>query len=274
MRGRPTYMRYALLIGAVVVFGSATTSYAAKLITGAAVKDGSLTGKDLKAGSVSGTQIAAGAVGMQDLAASAKALLGAPGAAGAQGPPGPAGAQGRQGDEGAQGPSGTDGIDGQEGARGPAGATGPQGPVGPAGPAGTASSASVQLFSSDATAPVADQGSNLPAAQTELDAGVQGTRALLEPSAISGQVQLMVNMRVVKAGGSSVTVSIRDTANTANVLATVTVPSGSVGTQVAKSVWVPKPGWFSTDRTLAVYTAGGNGTGDVLFRNVTLNHKP
>lgn len=74
------------IVGAMALF-SAGSAYAATLITGKDVKDGSLTGKDIKDGSV----------GLADLGSSARL-------------PGPAGPQGEQGPSGQQGPQGPAGT--------------------------------------------------------------------------------------------------------------------------------------------------------------------
>jgi hypothetical protein len=102
-------MRKTLIacIAAALLAGAATAS-AAKLITGADVKNNSLTGTDIKNNSLA----------LADLSNRAERDLrgqdGAPGPKGDKGDPGPAGPQGPQG---------------------PAGERGPAGPQGPAGPA-------------------------------------------------------------------------------------------------------------------------------------------
>jgi hypothetical protein len=137
--------------------------------------------------------------------------------------------------------------------------------------------ATAQTFWQDRTVgtAIANQGLNLPAALTELDATEQGTRTAMNGSDVGIQVQISVNMRTVAHTGAanSIVVSIRDTSNTANVLATVTISSGAVGSYVVRSNWANKPAWFTGDRTLAVYTSGGDGTDDFIFKNIQLRWK-
>ncbi len=122
----------ALLVAILaVVLATAGTATAAKLITGASIKNSSLTGADVRNSSLTGADvrnssltgadIKNGSLGVLDLSKSARASLsgtsGAAGGSGAAGPAGPAGAPG---------------------ATGPAGAAGPAGPTGPKGTDGTA----------------------------------------------------------------------------------------------------------------------------------------
>jgi hypothetical protein len=141
---------------------------------------------------------------------------------------------------------------------------------------GSALGAEVTFWRSEATAAVANQGLDLPQALTELDSGVQGTRKLVEVLDIGSQVQLAVTVRGLQATADSLTISIRDVANTANVLATVTMSiSAAIETQTAKSVYAAKPSWFTADTTLGVYTSHtGAATLDYIFKDVTLRHRP
>lgn len=82
------------------------TSYAALVITGKSVRDGSLTGKDVKNRSLTAADLRQPA-GLR----SGEAL------------PGPQGARGPQGAQGAQGAQGTQGLPGNPGTPGAAGAT-------------------------------------------------------------------------------------------------------------------------------------------------------
>ncbi len=124
-----------------------------------------------------------------------------------------------------------------------------------------------------ATAAVAAQGLDLPSALTELDANVLGTRHILETGELGSQFQLMVNARsVTQSGGTNtVIISIRDTSNTANVLCTATVSQAAASTTyVVKGSWTNRPSWLTGDKTLAVYTSGGDGADDLIFKNVKL----
>ena len=71
-------------------------------------------------------------------------------------------------------------------------------------------------------------------------------------------------------------VSIRDTANTDNILCLVRSQSSAAGTVVNQSEYVSKPSWLTGNMTLGVYTAGGGGTpqeADFIFKEVSLYHK-
>jgi hypothetical protein len=141
---------------------------------------------------------------------------------------------------------------------------------------GSAMGSEVTFWRSEATAATAAQGLDLPQALTELDASVQGSRKLVEPLDVGSQVQIAVTVRNLAATADSLTVSIRSTANTANVLATVTIAvPAAIGTITAKSVYTTKPAWFTADTTLGVYTSHtGAATLDYIFKDVTLRHRP
>lgn len=79
----------------VALVATGTAGAAAKLITGAQVKDSSLTGKDIKNGSLTASEFARG-----QLPAGAQGPAGPQGAAGPQGPAGAAGATGPAGPKG------------------------------------------------------------------------------------------------------------------------------------------------------------------------------
>ena len=108
-------MVVALLALSVAMGG---TAYAAIVITGTNVKDGSLRSVDIADGAfgVQGRDVKDGSLGSNDLSALARASLkgnagatgaaGAPGAAGATGPTGATGATGTAGSTGATGPAG------------------------------------------------------------------------------------------------------------------------------------------------------------------------
>jgi Collagen triple helix repeat (20 copies) len=133
------------------------TSFAAVMVTGRQVKDGSLTGTDLKNGSVTGKdlknrsvttydirdgslmakdfkfgQLPAAAAGAQGLRGF-KGDTGSTGAAGATGDTGATGATGDAGDAGSAGSAGDAGPQGEPGAEGAPGIQGPQGDPGAAG---------------------------------------------------------------------------------------------------------------------------------------------
>jgi hypothetical protein len=84
----------ALLVG---IGGTAT---AAKPITGAQIKDGSVHGRDRANGSVTGKDVKNGSLTKKDFTGS---LQGVPGPAGPEGPAGPAGSTGPAGPQGPAG---------------------------------------------------------------------------------------------------------------------------------------------------------------------------
>lgn len=132
------------------------------------------------------------------------------------------------------------------------------------------------MWKSTATAAVADQGLNLPAALTELDAVQQGTRILLDSSDFPGigtKFKVSVCMRGIVQTARTINVSVRSTATTTNILATcaVVVPNTTAATFVAEGAWTAPGAWFTgNDISLAVYTDTGNGADDYVFKDVTL----
>ena len=93
-----------------VVFATAGSATAAKLITGAQIKNGSISSADIKNGSLSASDLSQKAV--QQVAdsgtvpGSANSGSAVPGPAGPAGPAGPKGDAGAQGSQGPQGPAG------------------------------------------------------------------------------------------------------------------------------------------------------------------------
>ncbi|MDO9454954.1 collagen-like protein [Nocardioides sp.] len=118
------------VVAALMAAGS-TGAMAAKLITGADIKNNTITTADIKNGTLK----------TGDFSAAAKTALkgakGDKGATGAAGPEGERGAPGATGPVGPAGATGPAGVAGPVGPQGPAGTPGgPPGPQGPAGPAG------------------------------------------------------------------------------------------------------------------------------------------
>lgn len=133
------------------------------------------------------------------------------------------------------------------------------------------------MWKSDAVAAVADQGLNLPAALTELDATQRGTRMLLDGVDFPGtgkKFKVSATVRGIVQTARTINVSIRSTANTANILCTcaVVVPNTTAATFVVEGAWTTPGSWFTggTDVELAVYTDTGNGADDYVFKDVTL----
>lgn len=103
----------------VVGFGGAGAQ-AAKWITGADIKNGSLTGADVKNRSLTGADVKDGSLGAKKLSEGVQQRL----------------ADVKNLKDGVDGKNGVDGKDGAAGETGPVGPAGETGPVGPAGPAG------------------------------------------------------------------------------------------------------------------------------------------
>ncbi len=114
MRQRLTHLRPrpAGLIAVLALFlALGGTATAAKLITGAQIRNSSLTGADVRNSSLTGADVRNGSLGAADLSSAARsALRGAAGPAGAAGPTGPAGPTGATGVPGPQGPQGPAGV--------------------------------------------------------------------------------------------------------------------------------------------------------------------
>jgi hypothetical protein len=118
LRRRLTYSNVLASLALFIALGG--TGYAAAMITGRNVKDGSLTGRDIRDGSIA-TKDLARSVSQQNTSNSSTGV------------PGPAGPAGPRGNDGAPGKDGANGAAGPEGPPGPKGDAGPTGPTGPAG---------------------------------------------------------------------------------------------------------------------------------------------
>ena len=135
-------------------------------------------------------------------------------------------------------------------------------------------SASVTLWNTNATAGVGNQGLNLPAALTELDSAVQGTRMNVDCDDLPAQLRLRYNFRSLAGTALTVVMSVRDVTNTANVLTTVSQAVNAAQTWTGSGVLADKPVWCSGTQTVAVYTSGGNGAADFIFKHVILTGRP
>ena len=138
---------------------------------------------------------------------------------------------------------------------------------------------SMNFWSSDltGTTPPAEHGLNLPAAVTELDATFGGTRRTLTLEETGRQCMLSARFRCVALASPTTAmtlrVSIRDTSNTANELcfATAVINQSTVGNYEAVGAWINFPTWWTTgNKTFAVYTSGGDGADDFIFRDISL----
>lgn len=131
------------------------------------------------------------------------------------------------------------------------------------------------LWNTNATAGTANQGLNLPAALTELNSAVQGTRMLIDCDDLPAQLALRYNIRGLTAANLTLTLSVRDATNTANVLVSVSqAVSAANATYVSQGAFASKPAWCSGRQTIAIYTQGGNGSADYIFNHIVLVGKP
>ena len=125
-----------LAVAVVLCLLAAGTATAAKFITGADVRDGSLSGADVRDQSLTGADIGPGSISRDELSPGVWAKV-----QDADGKPGPKGERGAKGAEGDRGQRGAPGPAGPQGTPGAPGATGPAGPQGTAGTAGAAGAA-------------------------------------------------------------------------------------------------------------------------------------
>lgn len=135
---------------------------------------------------------------------------------------------------------------------------------------------SQNFWDTNATAGVTAQGLNLPTALTELDAAVLGTRVNLNCDDLGGQVAMRYNMRNLTATARTIVISLCDTSNTANVLATVSISvTATAGVSyIGETAYAAKPGWCTGNKQIGVYTSGGNAAADYIFKRVALTWKP
>src|SRR4051812_30836673 len=142
---RLTYANVTATIALFVALGG--SSYAAVLISGKSIRDGSVTGRDVARSTLTGRHVRNGTLGVADLGVRLRKdlLIRAKGQAGPTGPTGargdtgasgPGGGPGPKGDTGAQGDTGPQGDLGPTGVAGPTGRDGDTGPTGPSGPPG------------------------------------------------------------------------------------------------------------------------------------------
>lgn len=127
-----------------------------------------------------------------------------------------------------------------------------------------------------ATGLLPGQGENLAAALTSVGFNDASTKRIV-PDDLYGatKVQIAATLYCEDLGGAgslNVTVSVRNSANTAEVLATVTTTVNAIGGKAVKSTWGTIPAWFdgASDIVLEVFTSGGNGAADFYFPDVSL----
>lgn len=134
---------------------------------------------------------------------------------------------------------------------------------------------STTLWNTDAVAGVTNQGLNLPAALTEFNSAIQGTRTRIDCDNLPAQLALRYNLRAITGTALTIVISVRDTTNTANVLATVSqLATGANTTFTGQGALAAKPGWCSGTQTVAVYTSGGNGGADYIMPHLILVGEP
>lgn len=126
LRFRRPRLTYANVMATVAIFLSlGGTAYAAVVITGKNVKNGTLEGLDVRNGSLTGADIRNGSIDSTKLSAKARSQLkGTPGDAGRAGSDGISGAPGAKGSDGRSGADGSSGNDGQAGSDGAPGIVG------------------------------------------------------------------------------------------------------------------------------------------------------
>jgi hypothetical protein len=132
----------------------------------------------------------------------------------------------------------------------------------------------VTMWNTNATAGVANQGLNLPAALTELDSATQGTRQLIDCDDLPSQLALRYNFRSLAATALTITLSVRDVTDTANILVSASQSVNATQNWVGQGAFASKPGWCTGTQTVAVYTSGGNGAWDGIFKHIILVGKP
>jgi hypothetical protein len=137
-------------------------------------------------------------------------------------------------------------------------------------------SVSQNLWDTNATAGVANQGLNLPTALTELDSAVAGTRVVINCDDLGGQFALRYNMRNLTATARTIVIQINDTSNTSNVLATVSIAVAATAnvTYTGETAYAVKPAWCTGSVEVGVWTSGGNAAADYIFKRIGLIWKP
>lgn len=132
----------------------------------------------------------------------------------------------------------------------------------------------VTMWNTNQTASVANQGQNLPAALTELDGPTQGTRQRIDCDDLPARLALRYNFRSLAATSLTIGISIRDVTNTANILASASQATNATRNWIGQGSFSTKPGWCTGTQTVAVYTDGGNGAWDSIFKHVILVGSP
>lgn len=132
----------------------------------------------------------------------------------------------------------------------------------------------VTMWSTNQTAAVANQGQNLPAALTEFDSATQGTRQFIDCDSLPAQLAVRYNFRALAATSLTINISVRDVTNTANILASASQAVNATQNWIGQGSFSAKPSWCTGTQTVAVYTNGGNGAWDAIFKHIILVGKP
>ncbi|MDX6769935.1 MAG: hypothetical protein SF051_10410 [Elusimicrobiota bacterium] len=130
------------------------------------------------------------------------------------------------------------------------------------------------LWNSNATGVIANQGQNLPAALTELDAPTQGTRMLIDCDDLPARLALRYNFRTIQAANLTIIMSVRDVTDTNNVLVSASQSVNAIQNWTGAGAFSDKPVWCAGTQTVAVYTSGGNGARDMIFKQLGLVGRP
>lgn len=135
---------------------------------------------------------------------------------------------------------------------------------------------SQNVWDTNATAGVTNQGLNLPTALTELDAATEGTRIVVNCDDLGGQFAMRYNMRNLTATARTIVIQISDTSNTSNVLATasINVTATANVSYTGETAYAAKPAWCTGQKEIGVWTSGGNGAADYIFKRIQLAWKP
>ena len=135
---------------------------------------------------------------------------------------------------------------------------------------------SLNIWDTEATSALTNQGRNLPSGETELDQTYDGCRVTLNCDDLGDQVAMRYNMRNFTARARTITIKITEAGNTANVLAFVDIDVTATAnvTYTGEIAYAPKPAWCVGTKQISVYTAGGNGSDDFIFKRIGLIWKP
>lgn len=130
------------------------------------------------------------------------------------------------------------------------------------------------MWNTNQVAAVANQGQNLLLALTEFDSATQGTRMQIDCDDLPAQLAIRYNFRSLANTSLTIGISVRDVTNTSNILASASQATNATQNWIGQGSFSAKPGWCTGTQTVAIYTDGGNGAWDAIFKNITLMGKP